>query len=158
MQYGFWSSRETHLRFMHNKIDEIDPLKRVICWKSHIMSLKRIKTGEFISYGITYLAQSDKKIAVVPVGYCSGYSRSLSNNGRVLIRGTRCGVIGLVNMNMIIVDVSFLEDVEVLDEVVIVGKQGELEISVDSFSEISQQINYEILSRIPINIPRKLVD
>ncbi len=160
MQYGFWSSMETFIRYKSSNGDMNDPLERVICWKSKVMSIKKVTTGEFISYGTTYLASEDKTLAIVPVGYSNGYSRSLSNNGRVLINGTRCGVIGLVNMNMIIADITALPDnqVQIGDEVVIVGEQDDLEISVDSFSEISQQVNYEILSRIPKEIPRYIID
>ncbi|MDP8231565.1 MAG: alanine racemase [Candidatus Zophobacter franzmannii] len=158
MQYGYWSSKETYLRFIHNKKNIVDPLKRVICWKTKIMSIKKVKTGDFISYGTTYLAQDDMKIGIIPIGYSNGYSRSLSNNGRVLINGVRCGIIGLVNMNMIIANLTNLDDAKIGDEVIIVGTQNDLSISVDSFSEISQQVNYEILSRIPLDIHRKLVE
>ncbi len=158
MQYGFWSSKETYLRFMSTRINKHDPLKRVICWKSKIMTIKEVKIGDFISYGTSYVAFESKVIAIVPIGYSNGYSRSLSNHGRVLINGVPCNVIGLVNMNMIIADVTDLFSVNVGDEVVIVGEQKNHIITVDSFSEISQQVNYEILSRIPREIPRILED
>ncbi len=158
MQYGFWSSKETFLRFMSTRTKKHDPLKRVICWKSQIMTIKEVKIGEFISYGTSYVAFEPKIIAIVPIGYSNGYSRSLSNNGRVLINGVPCMVVGLVNMNMIIVDVTHIFSAKVGDEVVIVGDQKNHTITVDSFSEISQQVNYEILSRIPREIPRVLVD
>ncbi|MDA3838299.1 MAG: alanine racemase [Candidatus Delongbacteria bacterium] len=157
MQYGFWSSKEVFLRYSAKKKGFVNPLKRVITWKSEVMSLKFVKTGEFVSYGTTYLAQHDIYIAIIPIGYSNGYSRSFSNRGRVLINGIRCSVIGNVNMNMIIVDVTSLENVKIRDEVVLIGEQNDLKISVDSFSEISQQINYEILSRLPLNIPRKII-
>ncbi|MBN2835180.1 MAG: alanine racemase [Candidatus Delongbacteria bacterium] len=157
MQYGFWSSKEVFLRYSAKKKGFINPLQRVITWKSEIMSLKFVKTGEFVSYGTTYLAQNKIHIAIIPIGYSNGYSRSFSNRGRVLINGVRCPVIGNVNMNMIIVDVTSLESVKIKDEVVLIGEQNDLTISVDSFSEISQQINYEILSRLPLNIPRKII-
>ncbi|MBI9031515.1 alanine racemase [bacterium] len=158
MQYGFWSSKETFLRFMSSRTKKHDPLKRVICWKSQIMTIKEVKIGEFISYGTSYVAFEPKIIAIVPIGYSNGYSRSLSNNGRVLINGVPCSVVGLVNMNMIIVDVTHIFSAKVGDEVVIVGDQKNHTITVDSFSEISQQVNYEILSRIPREIPRVLVE
>jgi alanine racemase len=158
MQYGFWSSKETFLRFMSSRVNKQDPLKRVICWKSQIMAIKEVKIGEFISYGTSYVAFEPKTIAIVPIGYSNGYSRSLSNHGRVLINGIPCPVIGLVNMNMIIADITQLFSASVGDEVVIVGDQKNHTITVDSFSEISQQVNYEILSRIPREIPRLLVD
>lgn len=158
MQYGFWSSKETFLGFMRTRSNKHDPLKRVICWKSKIMTIKEVKIGDFISYGTSYVAFEPKTIAIIPMGYSNGYSRSLSNRGRVLINGVSCNLIGLVNMNMVIVDITHLFNAKVGDEVVIVGEQKDHIITVDAFSEISQQVNYEILSRISRDIPRILVD
>lgn len=158
LQYGFWPSPETFIYYLHNRADKTDPLKRVISWKSNIMSIKNVREGEFVSYGITYLAKSDIRIAIIPTGYSNGYSRSLSNQGRVLIGGQRVGVIGMVNMNTLIADITGIEGVEVGDEVVFIGKQGELTISVSSFTEFSDQLNYELLARLPANIPRIVVD
>ena len=87
MQYGFWSSTETFIHYTSNKKDKRDPLDRILGWQSQIMTIKDIKEGEFIGYGISYLAQRKTKTALIPVGYSLGYNRSLSNRGRVLIRG-----------------------------------------------------------------------
>lgn len=158
MQYGFWPSIETYIQYFNGKDNRTDPLDRIIAWKSRVMSTKRVKEGEFVSYGTTYLALEEKEIAVVPVGYSHGYSRMLSNQGRVLIGGYRVGVIGMVNMNMLIADITSVPDVKVGDEVVIIGKQGDLEISVASFSEISNQVNYELLVRLPATTRRIVTD
>lgn len=154
MQYGYWPSRETFINYLSTKKDKSDPLKRVITWKSQIMTKHTVLPGEFIGYGTSYMAENETQIAVVPVGYAHGYSRALSNQGRVLIRGQRMGVIGLVNMNMLIVDVTNIPNCEVGDEVVLIGKQDDLEISVSSFGELSIQLNYELLTRLPQDIPR----
>ena len=98
------------------------------------------------------------RIAVVPVGYAQGFSRSLSNQGRVLIRGQRLSVIGLVNMNLMTIDITNAPRAKVGDEVVMIGKQGDFSISVSSFSELSDQVNYELLTRLPSRIPRIVVD
>jgi len=158
LQYGFWPTRETFVQYVHKNGMPGEQLKRILSWKSKIMNVKAIKTGEFIGYGTTFLAQSDKVIATVPIGYAQGFSRSLSNVGRVLLHGKRVAVIGLVNMNIMMIDVTTIEGVNKGDEVVIIGKQGELEISVASFSELSAQVNYETLTRLPMSIPRKIVD
>jgi alanine racemase len=158
MQYGFWPSIETYIQYFNGKDNRTDPLDRIIAWKSRVMSTKKVNEGEFVSYGTTYLALEEKEIAVVPVGYSHGYSRMLSNQGRVLIGGYRVGVIGMVNMNMLIADVTSVPEVKVGDEVVIIGKQGELEISVASFSEISNQVNYELLVRLPATTRRIATD
>jgi alanine racemase len=157
LQYGYWPSAETFIQFLSKTEKKADPLARVISWKSRVMTIKKVKRGEFISYGTNYLATEDKKIAVVPVGYSHGYSRSLSNLGRVLINGKRVGVIASVNMNMLLADVTKLAKVKPGDEVVLIGTQGELTISVASFSEFSNQLNYELLTRLPEGTPRQVV-
>ncbi|NCC72209.1 MAG: alanine racemase [Sphingobacteriia bacterium] len=158
LQYGLWPSPETFIHFTHQQNDRSDPLKRVLSWKSSIMSIKEVKEGEFVSYGTNYLAKTDMLVAIIPTGYSHGYSRSLSNQGRVLIKGQRAGIIGLVNMNMMIADITGIDDVKIGDEVVFIGKQGDRVISVSSFTEFSDQLNYELLARLPQNIPRKIVD
>lgn len=154
MLYGFWSSTEVFIHYINSNHDKIDPLKRILGWHSQVMAIKKVKRGEFIGYGISYLAQTNITTALVPVGYSFGYSRSLSNKGRVLIGGHRCSVIGVVNMDMIIVDISHVKDAKVGDEVVLIGKQGDLDIKVSAFSEISDELNYEILAHLSESIIR----
>ncbi|HLW49715.1 MAG TPA: alanine racemase C-terminal domain-containing protein, partial [Sphingobacteriaceae bacterium] len=81
-------------------------------------------------------------------------SRALGNGGKVLIHGKTLPVVGSVNMNSITVDVTDLTDVRKGDEVIIIGKQKKNEITVASFSEAVQQVNYELLTRLPYDIPR----
>lgn len=157
LHYGFWPSRETLISYLSKLEQKNDPLKRIISWKSRIMSVKPVKTGEFVGYGTSYLAQRDMKIGIVPVGYSQGFSRAMSNHGRALVNGHRVAVIGIVNMNHLIIDVTDVPDVKRNDEVVLIGCQGDLFISVSSFSELSDQLNYESLSRLPRNIPRYVV-
>jgi len=157
LQYGFWPSKETFIDCIKHSIDKEDPLKRVIKWKSKVMDTKEIGTGEFIGYGTTFMATENMKIATVPVGYSHGYSRSLSNVGRVLIKERRLAVIGMVNMNLLIVDISEYPDIDKGDEVVLIGDQGDSSVTVASFSELSNQLNYEMLTRLPRNIPRKVM-
>ncbi|MDX1640165.1 MAG: alanine racemase [Balneolaceae bacterium] len=154
--YGFWPSRETYIHNMKNldmKQGE-DPLKRVLTWKSEIMNTKWIDSGDFIGYGNVYLAGKKMKIATVPIGYSHGFGRNLTNAGYVLIKGTRAGVVGLVNMNMITINVTHIEDTKKGDEVVLIGRQGDDEITVASFGEMTNNLNYEVLTRLPTTIPR----
>lgn len=157
LQYGFFPSREVLIYYLAKQKELEFPLERLISWKSKVMSLKVVKAGEFIGYGTSYLANTEMKIATIPIGYSHGFSRALSNRGRVLIRGLRVSVVGNVNMNMMCVDVTNVQNIEKGDEVVLIGKQGDLEISVASFSENSAQLNYELLTRLPRDIPRKIV-
>lgn len=160
MQYGFWPSPEIMIEY-RNKIHREDkvpdntmPLQRIIRWESKVMSVKHVPAGAFVGYGYSFLAQKHMKIAVVPVGYAHGFSRSLSNSGFVLIGGQRAPVIGIVNMNCVAVDVTALERITTGDEVVLIGRQGHQEISVASFGEMTNLLNYELLTRLPSHIPR----
>ncbi len=154
LQYGFWPSAETFLAVEHSLSQKPDPLQRLLTWKSTVMNVKSVKKGEYIGYGSSYLAAHDMTTAAVPVGYSHGFSRSLSNAGRALIHGERVPVIGVVNMNVMMLDITFIESVQAGDEVVLIGEQGDLSISVSSFSEYSDQMNYELLTRLPLDIPR----
>lgn len=157
-QYGFWPSQEVRMSYLVKNKTNTDPLKRVISWKSRIMEIKTVEQGDYVGYGSSYMAPKKIKIATIPVGYAYGYSRSLSNLGRVLINGKRLAVIGTVNMNMIAVNVTDLKNVALGDDVILIGKQGKHEVTVSSFGELSNQLNYELLSRIPQNIPRNIID
>lgn len=154
LQYGFWPSREIFIEYLKGREDKTEPLRRLIAWRSSVMSVKKVEMGEFIGYGTTFLAQRDMKIAIIPIGYSHGFSRSLSNTGRVLINGYRVPVVGMVNMNNMAIDVSQIENVKKGDVVTLIGRSGDVEISVASFGELSDQLNYELLTRLPSRIPR----
>lgn len=161
-QFGFWPNRETYMNFVknHPNIPEEhqDPLERVLSWKSMVMSTKSVKAGEFVGYGNAYLTSRDEQIATVPIGYAQGFGRNLTNVGFVLINGERAPVAGLVNMNMLTVDVTDIKDVKIGDEVVIIGYQGDKEITVASFSEMANNLNYEVLVRLPAGLPRHITE
>lgn len=160
-QYGFWPNRETYMNFVKRYPDinkeYKDPLERVLSWKSHVMSTKKVPAGEFVGYGNTYLTGRDEVIATVPIGYSHGFGRNLTNVGIVLINGKRAPVAGLVNMNLLTVDVTDIPEVKKGDEVVIIGQQDEQKITVASFSEMRNNLNYEVLVQIPSRIPRTIV-
>lgn len=156
LQYGLWPSQETRVAHLSKENSTADPLKRIISWKSRIMDIKQVKAGSFIGYGTSFLAESDMTIASIPVGYGHGFNRSLSNLGRVLIRGKRISVIGTINMNMFLVDITHC-DASIGDVVTLIGNDGNQEITVSHFGDMSQQLNYELLSRIDKDIPRIVV-
>jgi len=158
LQYGLWPSRETYISYLTRKKLHVDPLKRLIHWESQIMDVKHVKKQQFIGYGTSLLAESDMCIASVPVGYSDGYSRSLSNQGKVIINETRLDVIGIVNMNMLLIDITNMDDVHIGDPVILIGTAGKADISIASFGELSKQLNYELLTRLDKNIVRTFVD
>ncbi len=153
--YGFWPSDETKMMHLKEEGFDEDPLKRVLSWKSLIMSVTNVPRGKYVSYGKSFRTNRKSKIATVPVGYGYGFSRTLSNNGHVLVDGKRVRVIGSVNMNMAVLDVTDVENVNVGDCVVLIGEQGDESISVESFSDMNNSMNYELLTRLPRHIPRR---
>jgi alanine racemase len=162
-QYGYWPSKEIEMQYITQTQDQqkkryVDPLKRVLRWKSRVMSIKSVKQGEFIGYGTSYLTTRRQKVATVPVGYYHGFQRSLSNLGRALIRGRRVSIVGYINMSMLQINVTDVPDACVDDEVVLIGKQNKNQITVGSFSDMSNMLNYEVLVRLPSEIPRVVVD
>lgn len=152
--YGFWPSSETLIEYMTRNNLTRDPITSIISWKTVVMSVKEVDAGEYVGYGTSFLTNRPSRIAIIPVGYAHGYARSLSNQGRVLIHGERVTVIGTVNMNLMMIDVTEIEGVERGDEVVLIGFQGNNRISVSSFGEMSSLMNYELLARLPQSIPR----
>jgi len=160
-QYGLWPNRET---FMHDVVERdgdeyaTDPLVRVISWKSTVMSTKEIPANRFVGYGTSHLTNKTTQMATVPVGYVHGFNRSLSNLGKVMIHGKQAPVIGLVNMNMMMVDTTGIEGVDKGSEVIIIGNQNGHDMSISSFSELTNNLNYETLARLPQDIPRFVVD
>lgn len=156
-QYGFWPSRETYMHILkQNRSFAEDPLIRVLNWKSEIMSTKWVEEGEFIGYGNVFLTSRKIRIATVPIGYTHGFGRNLTNVGYVLINGERARVVGIVNMNMLTVEITDMPDAKKGDEVVMIGKQDGQEITVASFGEMSNNLNYEVLTRLPAGIPRNV--
>jgi alanine racemase len=136
------------------KVDKSIRLKPALSWKSRILTLKQVPEDWSISYGRTYITPTEKRIAIIPVGYADGYNRRLSNKGQVLIRSQRAPVIGLVCMDQFMVDVTHIPDVTIGDEVVLIGQQGDREITADDLASQLRTINYEIICGIAHRVPR----
>ncbi|MGB9791452.1 MAG: alanine racemase [Thermacetogeniaceae bacterium] len=126
----------------------------VMSLKARVAFVKEVPAGTSISYGRTYVAKEPKRIATVPLGYADGYSRLLSNRGEVLIKGKRAPVVGRVCMDQIMVDVTHIPDVVQGDEVVLLGRQGEEEITAEEIAERIGTINYEVVCMISERVPR----
>ena len=137
--------------------DEVDrthvALRPAMELKSHVVYVKEITPGTQISYGGTFTADAPMKIATIPVGYGDGYPRSLSNKGYVLIHGQRAYIKGRVCMDQFMVDVTGM-DVTTLDEVTLLGKDGEEEITVDELGALSGRFPYEFVCDIGKRVPR----
>lgn len=122
----------------------------VMTVKSVVSMVKTIKKGDTVSYGRTFTAEKEMKIATVTAGYADGYPRLLSNKGYVLINGKRANIIGRVCMDQMSVDVSDIEDVKQGDEVILFGKT----LPVEELADMCGTINYEIICGISPRVPR----
>ena len=123
-------------------------LKTLIEWKSVISSVRFIEKGSAISYGNTFYAKDDMKIATISTGYADGYNRLLSNKGYVLINGKKANIVGRICMDQFMVDVTNIENVESGKLATLIGKDGDLEITIDDLAKICDTINYEIICSI----------
>ena len=124
------------------------PLRPALMLKSHVARVRTLSAGASISYGRTYIADKPTRVALIPVGYGDGYHRILSNRGAVLIHGQRASIVGRVCMDQFVVDVSHIPDVELHDEVVLIGRQGEEHIPAEEVARWAETINYEVTTSL----------
>jgi len=129
-------------------------LKPVLSWRTGILQLKRVPKGSSLGYGRTFVTGRESLIATLPVGYADGYPRVLSNRALVLVRGDRAPVVGRVSMDLTMIDATDIRGVQQGDEVVLLGRQGDGEISADEMAGWSNTISYEILTSIGPRVPR----
>jgi alanine racemase len=130
-------------------------LKPVMSLKSQVVQLKRLPPGASVSYGGTYVTRDWCDLAVVPVGYCNGYSRLMSNKGEVLIRGRRAPIRGRVCMNLIMVEVTHIPGAAVDDAVTLLGADGPEQLTGDELAGWAQTISYEIYCALGTANPRQ---
>ena len=123
-------------------------------WHSRVTHVKPLAPGRTISYGATFVAQSPMKVATIPVGYADGYRRSLSGKFYVLIRGRRAPILGRICMDQMVVDVTDIPDVRVNDQVVLIGRDGNEEITVEQIAAAADSFNYEFICGISRRVPR----
>lgn len=130
------------------------PLKPVLTLKSRVARVRTLPAGASISYGRTYITPRAMPVALVTVGYGDGYPRLVSNRGAVLINGQRAPIIGRVCMDQMVVDVSGLGTVQVNDEVVLIGCQGQACIKAEDVARWAETINYEVTTALLPRLPR----
>ena len=130
-------------------------LKPVMTWKTRICLVRDVPKGSSISYGRTFIAPQNMRVATLSAGYADGYLWHLSNRGAaVLVRGKRCPLLGRVTMDLMVIDVSGLDNVQVGDNVVLMGRDGNDEISCDELGERAGTITWEIITRIGARVRR----
>jgi alanine racemase len=133
-------------------------LKPVMTWKTRIVLVRDMPKGSSISYGRTFITPRKMRIATMSAGYADGYPWHLSNRvAAVLVRGQRCPLVGRVTMDLMMIDVSNIENVQVGDEVVLMGRDGSEEISCSELAEKAGTITWEIITRIGARARRVFV-
>jgi alanine racemase len=130
-------------------------LKPVMTWKTRVGLVRELPKGSSISYGRAFITSKKMRVATLTAGYADGYPRHLSNrDAAALVRGQRCPLLGRVTMDLIVVDVSQVEHVDVGDEVVLLGQQGDQEISCKELADKANTITWEIVTRIGSRVRR----
>ena len=137
--FGLWPSLESKASCAE-KID----LKPALVWKSIVSEVKNLPAHQPVGYDLTESLPAAGRIAIIPVGYWHGYDRSLSGTGRVIIKGQPAKVLGRVSMDMLIVDVSKINEATVGDEAILLGS----DFNAEQMAELAQTTNYEIITRL----------
>ena len=144
--YGIYPSNE-----VERDIVKLIPAMEL---KSHISYIKTVEPGAAFSYGGTFTAKKEMRVATIPVGYADGYPRSLSNKGWVLIHGKKAPILGRVCMDQFMVDITKIPNVKTGDEVTLIGKDGKEFISIEKFGDLSGRFSYEFACDISKRVPR----
>ncbi len=126
----------------------------VMRFVSQVAQLKDVPPGAGISYGHRFVTSRHSRIAAIPVGYADGYNRLLTNRGEVLIHGHRAPVVGTVCMDWILVDVTHYADVQVGDQVILLGRSGDDTITAEEWADKVGSITYEVFCNISKRVPR----
>ena len=130
-------------------------LRPVMSLYTRITLLKRVSAGETLGYGRTFEAPRETMVATLPIGYNDGYVRVLSNRGRVIVRGQYAPVVGLISMDLTLIDVTDVRGVELNDRVTLIGEEGGLSVTAEDLAKTAGTLSYEITCGISARVPRE---
>ncbi|MGM0576550.1 MAG: alanine racemase [Myxococcota bacterium] len=157
--YGLWPSTETYVTAIqieaHGKPGFPPQLRTALSWRCRIAQVKDVQPGDYVGYGRTFRATHPMRIAILPVGYFEGYDRRLSNLAHVLVDGQRAPVRGRICMNMTMVDVTHVPGARRGSVATLLGDDGDEVVSADLLASWMGTINYEVVSRIHPDQPRR---
>lgn len=146
--YGMYPSQE---------VEKTIELKPAMSLKTHISHIKEVDENTSISYNRRYITNKKSLIATIPVGYADGYARIMSSKARVIIGDEYANQVGNICMDQFMVDVTGIKGLKVGDEVVLMGKSGEKEITVEEIAKLQNTINYEVVCNVGKRVPRVYV-
>lgn len=135
--------------------EEVGDLHPLMTLKSHVSFVKTLPAGRAISYGGTFVTSAETKVATVPVGYADGYPRMLSGKGTVLIHGQRVPILGRVCMDQFMIDVTDIPEAKEFDRVILIGKDGKEEITVETLCSLYGGFPYEMICDIGKRVPKE---
>jgi len=136
------------------RIPGIEPVMSV---KAKIAGIQKLKPGEVVGYGMRYTAPSERRIAILPIGYGDGFPR-VRNQGGALIHGQRAPLIGGIAMDALMVDITDIPEAKMWDEAVIMGRQGDEEITVHDMARLKNSVSYDVLTNWRLRLRRKSVN
>lgn len=136
------------------RIEGIQPVMSV---KARIAAIQKLKPGEVVGYGMRYTAPNERRIAVLPIGYGDGFPR-VRNSGGALIHGKRAPLVGGIAMDALMVDITDIPEAKMWDEAVIMGRQGDEEITVHDVARLKNSVSYEVLTSWRLRLRRKCVN
>ena len=136
------------------RIPGIEPVMSV---KARIAAIQKLKPGEVVGYGMRYAAPSERRIAVLPIGYGDGFPR-VRNAGGALIHGQRAPLVGGIAMDALMVDITDIPQAQMWDEAVIMGRQGDVEITVHDIAKLKNSVSYDVLTNWRLRLRRKSVN
>ena len=145
MLYGYFPSTDVRRPFI---------LKPAMTVKTHIAALRTIDRGDTVGYGRRYLAEKRERIAVLPIGYADGYDRKLRGAGQVLIQGKRAAIISGLCMDACFINVSEFAAINIGEPVIVMGQDGEEEISPHDIAGLIGSVSYEVMARFGKRLPR----
>ena len=148
--YGLWPSPQTRVAMNGAKFD----LEPALSLTTRLVAIRPVETGTPIGYGCTYHAPKHTTIGVVPLGYADGIPRLFSNRGAFIVNGVRCPIVGRVCMNMTMIDIGSAGPAQPGDLVTLLGSNGNASVTADDWAEWAETINYEIVTRLPAELPR----
>jgi alanine racemase len=148
--YGLW-------RDVLSPSDREQNFHPVMSLHSRISLIKWVPEGETVGYGCTFEASRKTLVATIPIGYDDGYLRGLSNRSHAIIRGVFATVIGRISMDLTLIDVTNVPDVQINDEVILMGESGELSVSAEYLAKTAGTLSYEVTCGIGSRVPRVFI-
>jgi len=151
--YGIWPSPETRAAMPFDLA-----LEPALAWTTQLVTVRAVEAGRSVGYGCSFITERPSAIGVLPIGYAEGLPRALSNAGFALVGGRRVPIVGRICMNMSFVDVTGVPEARTGSRVTLVGRDGAEAIGANELAAAAGTIGYELISRLPSEIPRRYVD